>query len=111
MALRVMHYLSSSIMKKQLMGVTGLLLCGFLVSHLAGNMLIIVGPKAFNIYAHTLTSNPLIYVAEVILLSIFALHVGLAFKLTIENKLARPVGYYMKQPTGRGATFASTTMP
>ncbi|OIQ20451.1 MAG: hypothetical protein BM556_00475 [Bacteriovorax sp. MedPE-SWde] len=104
-------YLSSSVMKKQVMGVTGLLLCGFLVSHLAGNCLIYVGSDVFNTYAYTLISNPLIYVAEAILAIIFLAHLGLAIKLTIENKTARPQNYYIKQKTGRGATFASSTMP
>jgi succinate dehydrogenase / fumarate reductase cytochrome b subunit len=104
-------YLSSSVMKKQVMGVTGLLLCGFLLTHLAGNCLIYVGSDAFNLYAHTLITNPLIYVAEAILAAIFLSHIGLAVKLTIENKAARPVNYYIKQKTGRGATFASSTMP
>ena len=54
----------SSVVKKQLVGITGLLLCGFLVTHLAGNFLLFVSPEAFNKYGHTLTSNPLIYVAE-----------------------------------------------
>ena len=40
--------LSSSIGQKFVMGVTGLLLCGFLVAHLAGNMLLFVGEKSFN---------------------------------------------------------------
>jgi succinate dehydrogenase / fumarate reductase cytochrome b subunit len=39
--------ITSSIMKKFGMGVTGLLLCGFLVSHLLGNLLIFVGPQAY----------------------------------------------------------------
>jgi succinate dehydrogenase / fumarate reductase cytochrome b subunit len=38
-------------------------------------------------------------------------HIGLAIKLTIENKMARPVKYYMTQATGRGSTFASSSMP
>lgn len=104
-------YLSSSVMKKQIMGITGLMLCGFLITHLAGNFLIFVGPDAFNKYAYTLTSNPLIYVAEFILAAIFLTHLGLAIKLTMENKAARPQNYYIKQKTGRGATFASSTMP
>lgn len=108
---RFLKTLTSSVMKKQLMGITGLMLCGFLVSHLLGNFLIFVSPEAFNIYAYKLTSTPLIYVAEVILLGIFLTHIGLALRLTIENKMARPVSYYMKQPTGRGSTFASSTMP
>jgi len=104
-------YLKTSIVKKQIMGLTGLLLCGFLISHLAGNCLIYVGPKAFNSYAHALVSNPLIYVAEAILASIFLVHIGLGITLTMQNKAARPVGYYVKTKTGRGATFASSTMP
>lgn len=108
---RFIKTLLSSIVKKQLTGLTGLLLCGFLVSHLIGNFLIFVGPEAFNLYAYKLTSTPLIYVAEVILLGIFLTHFGMAIYLTIQNKLARTVGYYMKQPTGRGSTFASSTMP
>lgn len=104
-------YLTNSIAKKQVMGVTGLLLCGFLFSHMLGNFLLIAGRDAFNQYAYTLTSNPLIYLAEAVLLVIFLSHIFMALKLTIENKAARPVKYYMKQPTGRGSTFASSTMP
>lgn len=102
---------STSVVKKVAMGITGLLLCGFLVSHLLGNFLIFVGADAFNLYAHTLTSNPLIYGAEAVLLLIFLVHLFMAIRLVIENKLARPTPYYVKKPTGRGATFASSTMP
>jgi succinate dehydrogenase / fumarate reductase cytochrome b subunit len=103
--------ITSSIVKKQVMGVTGLMLCGFLLTHLAGNFLIFVGSDAFNLYAYTLTSNPLIYAAELVLALLFLSHIVLALKLTIENKKARPVEYYVKTPTGRGSTFASSTMP
>jgi succinate dehydrogenase / fumarate reductase, cytochrome b subunit len=111
MIARVTRYLGASIVKKQLMGLTGLLLCGFLVGHLAGNLLIFVGPEAFNTYGHLLITNPLIYVAEAGLGALFLAHIGMALRLIVENHKARPVKYYMKQPTGRGATFASSTMP
>lgn len=107
----LLKYLNSSVVKKQIMGVTGLLLCGFLLSHMLGNTLIFVSPEAFNTYAYTLITNPLIYVAEAILALIFLTHIFLAIKLTIENKTARPQSYYMKQATGHGASFASSTMP
>ena len=103
--------LRSSIIKKQIMATTGLLLCGFLISHLLGNCLIYLGANTFNNYAHTLTSNPMIYPAEAILLIIFFTHVFLAIKLTMENKAARPQKYSVVQKTGRGATIASSTMP
>jgi succinate dehydrogenase / fumarate reductase cytochrome b subunit len=102
----------NSVVKKQIMGITGLLLCGFVLTHLLGNLTIFIGSDAFNKYSYTLTSNPLIYLAEVILLGIFLTHIILAIKLVLENKAARPTPYaYSRKHSGRGATFASSTMP
>lgn len=101
----------SSIFKKQLMGITGLMLCGFLVMHLLGNLLIFVGAEAFNTYGHLLITNPLIIPAEIALASVFLAHIYMAMKLTIENKRARPEPYYYRTVSGRGSTFASSTMP
>lgn len=100
----------NSVTKKQVMGITGLLLSGFLISHLLGNVLIFVGPDAFNKYSYTLTSNPLIYAAELILGSIAVAHILMAIKLVRENRAARPDGYFMRKHSGRGATLASATM-
>lgn len=113
MTTAVNHYFASSIGRKQLVATTGLLLCGFLVGHLTGNFLLLVGPDAFNIYAHKLESlGPLLYVIEAVLALIFALHLGLAIKLTIENKKARgKTKYAMKKMTGRGTSIMSATMP
>ena len=93
------------------MALTGFGLVGFTASHLLGNLLILLGPDAFNKYAYTLTSNPLIYVAEAGLLGMFLLHLFLAVVLKLENIAARPQNYYVKVKTGRGETFASSTMP
>lgn len=90
--------LSSSVGKKFLMAITGLLLCGFLVAHLAGNLLLFVGADAYNGYAHKLHENePVLMVAETGLALIFVVHLVLAFRLTAENKLARMKGYAEKQ--------------
>ena len=64
----LVRLLTSSIGRKLLMGATGLLLIGFLVVHLTGNLLVFVGPAAFNEYSHALISNHLIYLAELALL-------------------------------------------
>ncbi len=102
----------NSVMKKQFMGVSGLLLCGFVLSHLIGNLTIFVGSDAFNRYSYTLTSNPLIYIAEAGLVAVFLVHLFFAIKLVLENRAARPVPYaYARKHSGRGATFASSTMP
>ena len=102
----------NSVMKKQFMGVSGLLLCGFVLTHLLGNLTLFVGSDAFNKYSYVLTSNPLIYLAEAGLLGIFLVHLYFAVTLILENRAARPVAYaYARKPSGRGATFASSSMP
>lgn len=80
------------------MAITGLLLCGFLVVHLVGNLLLFVGPEAYNTYAHKLHENEgLLMVAEVGLFALFFIHIGLAFRLTIGNRLARGKNYLEKK--------------
>jgi succinate dehydrogenase / fumarate reductase cytochrome b subunit len=113
MTTAVNHYFRSSIGRKHLVAVTGLLLCGFLVGHLTGNFLLLVGPDAFNLYGHKLASlGSLLYLIEAGLTLIFLVHLGLAIKLTIENKQARgEQKYAMKRRTGRGTTIMSATMP
>jgi succinate dehydrogenase / fumarate reductase cytochrome b subunit len=105
------NYFSSSIGKKQIMALTGFGLVGFTASHLLGNLLVLCGADAFNVYAHTLTSNPLIYVAEAGLVGMFLLHIVLAVLIKVQNGQARPHGYYVRTKTGQGETFASLTMP
>ena len=93
----------SSIGKKMLMAVTGAGLCGFLVTHLAGNFLIFVGPKAYNAYAHALETNPLLPLAEVLLAACFLTHIGTALTLAYQNWSARPVPYAY-EGTGLGSS-------
>lgn len=108
----VSHYCRSSIGRKHLIAVTGLLLCGFLVSHLLGNFLLLAGSDAFNLYSYKLFAlGPVLYLIEAGLLLVFLVHIGLAVKLTMENKKARGSKYQMKVRTGRGTTIMSATMP
>lgn len=100
----------SSIGQKQIMAVTGLLLCGFLVTHMLGNFTMFLSSDAFNKYSHALTSNPLIYLAEAALAALFLAHIIMAFKVVWANKKARPVEYHSYKKSGRGGTFASATM-
>ncbi len=99
----------ASIIKKAAMAITGLAWVGFLVSHLTGNLLLIVGADEFNKYAATLASfGPLLWVAEIGLLAFLATHVYSGIRVTLENKNARPRSYAMAQRQ-RG-TLASRTM-
>ena len=103
---------SSSVGTKLLVGITGLALFLYLITHIAGNALILFGPTTFNQYAHTLTSNPLIPVIEVGLLLIFLLHVYKTVTMYLGNQQARPLTYKVKKSQGRPSrkTFASSTM-
>lgn len=110
MTAAVNHYFKSSIGRKHLVAVTGLLLCGFLVSHLLGNLLLLVGSDAFNLYASKLASlGSLLYLAEAGLLVVFLTHLYLAVRLNLENFKSRGK-YEMKKRTGRGTTIMSATM-
>lgn len=104
-------FFRSSIGKKIFVGGTGLLLCGFLVAHLAGNLLILAGNgKAFNAYAQALITNPLFYPAEVALAALFLAHIAMAIVITRENRKARGATPYAYQASQGGRTFASSTM-
>ncbi len=113
--MRLQHILSSSIGTKILIALTGLALFVFLVAHLAGNLLFVLGPEAFNSYSHSLVSNPLVYVAELGLLAVFFIHVGKTVANFLSNWRARPTGYATrrwarsKNPRSR-KSLASTTM-
>ena len=106
---RIFEFLESSIGKKIMVASAGLLLCGFLITHLAGNLLMYVGGEAFNHYAETLEHNPLLPVAEIGLVVLFLLHIILSARATLANRAARPEGYQVYK--GKGArTPGSRTM-
>jgi succinate dehydrogenase / fumarate reductase, cytochrome b subunit len=88
---------SSSIGSKFLIALTGLFLLIFLIGHLAGNLLFIAGPDAFNHYSHSLTSNPLVYVAEIGLVVLFVLHIFKTVSLFAGSYAARPERYAKKK--------------
>ena len=92
------------------MGLTGLGLSGFVLTHMLGNLLIFLGADAYNLYGYKLTSNPIIYVAEMGLLAMVLCHIVIAFWLTKENKAARPVSYAYAPQGKAEASLASRTM-
>lgn len=106
---------SSTIGSKILIALTGLGLAVFLVGHLAGNLLFLAGPDAFNNYSHALISNPLIYLVEIGLLGVFFVHVAKTIAIVLANRAARPTPYAVrrwaksKSPRSR-KSLASSTM-
>ncbi len=101
--------LGSSIGRKGLMGITGILLSLFLIAHLIGNLLVFAGQDAVNHYAHALKANAaLLWFMRGGLFLVFATHVYLALSLTAENRRARPVKYVQEHT--QVASLASRTM-
>jgi succinate dehydrogenase / fumarate reductase cytochrome b subunit len=103
--------LFTSVGKKELQAVTGLLFLLFLATHLLGNLSIYGGRAAFVAYAqHLHALGKLLLVAEVLLAAALIIHVSLGLILFFENRSARPVRYTMDK-SGGGRTFSSQTMP
>jgi succinate dehydrogenase / fumarate reductase cytochrome b subunit len=80
----------SSIGRKFLMAVTGLVLVGFVAGHLVGNLQIFAHPDKINGYAHFLQSlGPALWAIRLFLLACVGIHVWAAVVLSLENKAAR----------------------
>jgi len=91
------------------MAVTGLVLLGFVVGHMLGNLQIFIGQDQLNAYAAALQGTPaLLWTARLGLLIVVGLHIWAAVVLTIDNRRARPEGY--RKPGTIQATYASRTM-
>lgn len=105
------NYFDSSIGKKQLMAITGLGLSLFVLIHMAGNLLVLVGADAYNAYGNAIVTSPILYPAEIGLVLLFLVHLGTAIRLTLENRRARPERYHACPKQGRGKiTLASKTL-
>ncbi|MEX2511302.1 MAG: succinate dehydrogenase cytochrome b subunit [Cyclobacteriaceae bacterium] len=103
--------LNSTLGKKLLMALTGLFLILFLVVHLAGNLQLLIPDegKAFNIYAETMATNPLIRVVSILNFSFILLHVIYSIILTRHNKKSRPINYAVTKPS-ENSTWSSRNM-
>lgn len=104
-------YFKSSVGRKQIVAITGLMLIGFLIGHLAGNMFFLLGPDAYNGYSKKLLSlRPGLYVIEALLALVFLKHIYLTYTLVLENRQARPQSYAVQNPKG-GRSLATRLMP
>lgn len=105
-------YFKSSIGKKQTVAVTGLLLIGFLIGHLAGNLFIYSGPDAFNGYAKKLAGlRPGLLLVELGLAGIFLIHVVTTISLVKQNRRARGNDAYAVNAPKGGRSAVTRLMP
>jgi succinate dehydrogenase / fumarate reductase cytochrome b subunit len=107
--------LRSSVGKKLVSGLTGLLLCGFIVAHLIGNLLLLVGREAFNEYAYFLEHlghGYAVYVMEAGLIAIFLFHAVSGIQVALDRRSARSSRYAVTASAGGASrkTIASRSM-
>src|SRR5436190_16256788 len=89
----------SSLGKKYIMAITGLLLFLFVIVHMLGNLQIYLGRDTMNAYAALLKSKPaLLWTARVGLFVLAVLHIVSALLLAAENRAARPQPYAEGKP-------------
>jgi succinate dehydrogenase cytochrome b subunit len=100
----------SSIGLKVLMALSGLVLWGYLVVHLLGNLQILTRPDwVFNDYAEFLKSNfALLWTERVIVFGAMIVHAYTGIRLTKLNRRARPETYELRKPAT--STLMSRTM-
>jgi succinate dehydrogenase / fumarate reductase cytochrome b subunit len=102
-------FLHSSVGRKMIVALTGVILMLFVIGHLLGNLQIFLGPDWVNSYAqHLRDLGILLWLTRIVLIVAVILHIYFTIQLAIENKRARPEAYIDKEHVK--ATFASRHM-
>ncbi|MFD7970400.1 succinate dehydrogenase [Streptomyces clavifer] len=105
----------SSVGKKTIMAVSGLIMLGYLVVHMLGNLKIFFGSDEFNHYAHWLRTlgEPFLHyewalwIVRVVLVAAVVLHAVSAYQLSRRDIRARPNAYVHRKAR---ASYATRTM-
>src|ERR671932_1449309 len=106
----------STIGKKYVMAITGLIWFGYLILHLWGNLKIYAGPQYLNDYGGFLRTvgeplfgfSQLLWLARIILIPAFIIHIVAAIQLKTRDQASRPRGYAMRR--NLESSWASRTM-
>jgi len=99
----------SSVGKKMIVAITGIILILFVIGHLLGNLQIFLGPAWINGYSeHLRELGPFLWLIRIFLLVTVIVHIYVTIRLAIDNRRARPEAYIDKEYVK--ATFASRHM-
>jgi succinate dehydrogenase / fumarate reductase, cytochrome b subunit len=105
----IIRFFQSSIGKKWIVALTGLMLLGFVTGHLVGNLQVFLAPDWINSYAkHLEDFGPFLWVIRLTLLAIIGLHIITTVQLVAENRRAKPVKYAVSGT--QASSTASRTM-
>lgn len=109
MTTRAITFYGTTIGKKVVMAVSGLIVIGWLVAHMLGNVTIFAGPEAVNKYAGLLRNNPpILWGQRLVVLLALGSHIHAAFSLWARNNDARPKGYVQRKDLA--TNYAALTM-
>lgn len=100
----------STIGKKIIMGVTGLIGIAFVIVHMLGNLQVFSGSEKLNAYGAALHGplDELTWLIRIVLIVAVILHILMAYQLTVRSAAARPVGYQQREP--QVSTLSARTM-
>lgn len=107
---RLAAFWGSSVGKKFVMAVTGLILVGFVIGHMVGNLQVFESAEKLDAYGRLLHGplNELTWAVRVVLFVAVVLHIIAAVQLTQRNRAARPVAYAVQEP--QVSTLAARTL-
>jgi succinate dehydrogenase / fumarate reductase cytochrome b subunit len=112
----LLSFYRTAVGKKTVMAVSGIMLFGFVLAHMLGNLKLFLGADELNHYAEWLREvgspllphGSLLWMARLMLLAAVAVHITAATQLTILSWQARPEGYKKRETIE--ATYAARTM-
>jgi succinate dehydrogenase / fumarate reductase cytochrome b subunit len=115
--MRALTLWDSTVGKKIMMAVTGVILIGFVIVHMIGNLKVYQGADAFNHYAEGLRTlgepffgyGQLLWILRIILLVAVIVHIVAAVQLVLHSRKARAIGY-RKYDGDMVFSYASRTM-
>ena len=106
---RAFRFYESTVFKKAVMAITGVILLAYVIGHLIGNLQIYEGPEALDNYSKFLHSMPAaLWAARILLLAAVGLHILMTVQLAMLKSAARPTGYVKKDNSH--SSYASRTM-
>jgi succinate dehydrogenase / fumarate reductase cytochrome b subunit len=107
---------TSSVFKKVVMAVSGIILVLYLIAHMIGNLKVFAGRESFNSYSHwirtigepAVPAQTTLTIIRIVLLAAVIAHIWAAISLWRQAKRARPNGYVTKKAVAQ--SYASRTM-
>lgn len=105
--------MKTSLVRKFIMGLSGLFLVTFILVHLMINLFSLGlgwdGRELFNAGSHFMATNPLIQIMQYVLALGFIIHIIMGIKLTLQNNKARPIKY-AKNNAAASSSLSSRSM-